>query len=131
MPHNTVEGGLHTTIDTVRINSGENIGLSILEVRTVPHISILSDDISSETRNRIIEQTAADTSNFLTEIYQQNKEQYKAELVNPDMAFELIWTTEPVQNQPYEAAIRLFIVLRSIHKDARTASSLVRMVSKI
>ena len=70
-------------------------------------------------------------SNLLTEIYQQYKEQYKAELVNPDMSFELIWTTEPVLNQPYEAEIRLFIVLRSIHKDAGKASDLVRMAAKL
>ena len=81
MLHNSVEGGLLPAVDTIRINSGEYIALSILEVRAVPHISILSDDVSSEARNRIIEQTAADMSNFLTEIYQQYKEQYKAELV--------------------------------------------------
>lgn len=131
MLHNSVEGGLLPAVDTIRINSGEYIALSILEVRAVPHISILSDDVSSEARNRIIEQTAADMSNFLTEIYQQYKEQYKAELVNPDMSFELIWTTAPVENQPYEAAIRLFIILRSIHKDVGTASSLVGTVSKL
>lgn len=131
MPQNNEGERTLTTVDTIQINSGEHIGLSVLEVRAIPHISILSDDTSAEARNRIIELTAADMANLFTEVYQQYKEQYKAELVNPDMSLELIWTTEPVRNQPYEATIRLFIVLRSIHKDADRASSLVRMLSKL
>lgn len=125
------EERIFPTVNTVRINSGEYIGLSILEVLTVPHISILSNDISAEARQRIIEQTAADMSNLFTEIYQQYKEQYKVEQVTLDLSFELIWITEPVKNQPYEATIRLFIVLRSIHKEVEQALSVVRMVSKL
>ena len=131
MSHNIGEEGTLPTVDTIRINSGEYVCLSVLEVCAIPHISILSDEISADARNWIIEQTAADMSNLFTEIYQQYKEQYKAELVNPDVSLELIWTTEPVQNQPYEASIRLFIVLRSINKDSDRASSLVRMVLKL
>jgi len=131
MTQNAGLGPVSSNINTIQINSGEHIGLSVLEVRAVPHISILSDDVSAEARNRIISQTAADMSNLFTEIYQQYKELFKTELVNPDMSFELIWTTEPVQNQPYEAAIRLFVVLRSIHKDAEVASSHVLMISKL
>lgn len=131
MPHNTDEGGTLPTVDTIRINSGEYVCLSVLEVCAVPHISILSDDTSADARDRIIEQTASDMSNLLTEIYQQYKELNKTKIVNPDVSIELIWTTEPVQNQPYKASIRLFIVLRGIHKDSDQASSLVRMVSKL
>jgi len=131
MTYDSVGKDSGPTIDTLQINSGEHICLSILEVRAIPHISILTDDISTEQRNFIIERAAADMSNLFSEIYQQYKEQYKADGINPDMSFELVWTTEPVQNQPYEATIRLFILLRSIHKDANRASTLVRMVSKL
>lgn len=118
-------------IDTVRINSGEYIGLSITEILSIPHISILSDDLSAESRNRIIERAAADMSNLVSEIYQQYKECFKAEGVVPDMSMELIWTTEAVENQPHQANIRLFILTRCIHKDENRAGQLVRMVSKM
>lgn len=123
--------GLSTAIDILKINSGEHIGLAISEVRTIPHISILSEDLSAEARNRIIERAAADMSNLFSEIYQQYKEQYKSEGIAPDMSLELIWTTEAVENQPYQASIRLFILTRCIHKDANRAEQLVRMVSKM
>lgn len=130
MSNNPVAEGKSAGIETIQINSGEHIGLSVLEISTVPHISILSDEISAENRNQIIERAATDMSNLLTEIYQQYKEQYKVDGINPDMSLELVWTTKPVQNQPYKASIQLFILIRSIHKDAGRASGLVWMVSK-
>lgn len=131
MSQNEVGKVSSPTIETLQIQSGEHIGLSIIEVRSIPHISILSDDTSTEERNHLIARAAADMSNLFSEVYQQYKEQYKAEGVNPDLSLELIWTTKPVENQPYEASIQLYILLRSIHKDARRASDLVKMISKL
>ena len=62
------EGNLLPSIDTIQINSGEYIGMSIIEILSIPHISILSDDISTETRNKVIERAASEMSNLFTEI---------------------------------------------------------------
>ena len=105
--------------------------MSIIEILSIPHISILSDDISTETRNKVIERAASEMSNLFTEIYQQYKEEFKIDGISPDMSFELIWTTKPVLNQPYLASIQIFIVIRSIHRDANRASYLVQMVTKL
>lgn len=31
-------------VETLRINSGEYVGLNILRITTIPHLSILTDD---------------------------------------------------------------------------------------
>ena len=33
-------------VETLRINSGEYVGLNILRITTIPHLSILTDDQS-------------------------------------------------------------------------------------
>lgn len=33
-------------VETLRINSGEYVGLNILRIATIPHLSILTDDQS-------------------------------------------------------------------------------------
>ena len=99
-------------MDTIQINSGEYIGMGILEVTSIPHISVLSENVSPQEH---IERYAQDMSNLLNEIYQQYKELYRMSGQNPDISIELNWLTEAVVNQPYKAKIRLFIVLRSIH----------------
>lgn len=100
-------------MDVLQINSGEYVGMKILAISSIPHVSTLSDSMEPHEH---IEQYAHDMANLLNEIYQQYKEMYKSTGVNPDMSVELIWVTEAVSNQPYKANIHLYIVLRSIHK---------------
>lgn len=100
-------------IDTIQINSGEYIGIKVLTVKSIPHVSILSESVLPQEH---IEKYARDMSNLFSEIYQQYKEMYKVVGQNLDMSIELDWVTEAVINQPYKAKIHLFIVLRSINR---------------
>lgn len=99
-------------MDVIQINSGEYVGMRILAIKSIPHISILSDSLQPHEH---IEHYAQDMANLLCEIYQQYKELYKQTGQNPDISIELCWTTEKVENQPYKAKIHLYLLLRSIH----------------
>ena len=67
--------------------------------------------------------------NLLSEIYQQYKELYKQTGQNPDIAIELSWITEKVENQPYKAKIHLYILLRSIHSVQHQAEETLLVLS--
>ena len=102
---------------TIQINSGEHIGMRVLTIRTIPHMSTISaSELSAQETNRILVESARDMSNLLSEIYQQ----YKLHVLNgetTDIALEMLWVTESVQNQPYKAKINLYLLLRYIHSD--------------
>lgn len=83
-----------------------------MAIKSIPHISVLSENMLQQEH---IERYARDMSNLLSEIYQQYKELYKLSGRNPDIAIELSWITEKVENQPYKAKIHLYILLRCIH----------------
>ena len=113
-------------MDVIRINSGEYVGVRILTIKSIPHISILSDNLQPKEH---IEHYAQDMSNLLSEIYQQYKELYKQSGHSQDIAIELSWITEKVNNQPYKAKINLYILLRSIHSDEHQAETTLQVLS--
>lgn len=105
-------------MESIKIHSGESVGIKILAIKTIPHISILADAASSE---EYIQKSAKDIANLLNEVYQQYKEQYKTIGKNPDISLEVCWVTESIENQPYKAKINIFIVLRYIFLDDKQA----------
>lgn len=113
-------------MDVIQINSGEYVGLNILSIKSIPHISILSEDLQPQEH---IERYAQDMANLLSEVYQQYKELYKETGQNSDIAIELSWVTEPVANQPYKAKVHLFILLRSINAVQSKAEDILQVLS--
>lgn len=109
-------------MESIQINSGENIGIRILSIRTIPHISILSDTLRPD---ELIEKNAKDMGNLLNEVYQQYKEAFRTTGTNPDIALEICWISKPVENQPYKADINLFILLRNIYRNSAQANLLM------
>lgn len=112
-------------MDIIQINSGEYIGMRILTIKSIPHISILPENKAPQEH---IEQYAQDMANLLSEIYQQYKELYRQTGQNPDIAIELNWVTEAVANQPYKAKIHLFMLLRSIHTVQQQAEETLQVL---
>ena len=69
---------------------------------------------------------------MLAEVYQTCKNfSLSSHNSFPDVAIELLWCTEPVQNQPYQAAIRMFLILRGIGQDEATVASLLDKVANL
>lgn len=110
-------------MDSIRINSGEHVGMKIVEVVSIPHISVLPDNDKPQ---EVIGRYAHDMSNLLSEIYQQYKELFKLAGSNVDMSLDLVWITEPVTNQPYKAKIHLYILLRCINRQKTQAGAILQ-----
>lgn len=103
----------------VELNGGEFIGVKVIEITQIPDINVLKSDYAQG--QSIEEEYRHDFGALLTEVYQA----YNALLsrdASSEMSLELLWTTEPVMNQPYKARVRMFVVLRSLSGNTRIAS---------
>lgn len=103
------------------IPSGETIVLDLIELKSIPHQSILLDQNNPQEISSLVVSYAQEMSGVLTEVYQLYKELFGKWGCNPDISLELTWVTQEVKNQPYKASINLYIVLRTIQKDAEKA----------
>lgn len=115
-------------MDKYQIFSGEFIAIDVLKISSIPHMSILSESISSAEQSQMVMSYAQNMANTLTEIYQQYKDKYTRTGINPDLALELTWITEPVVNQPYKARINLYISVRAINQNPSLAENSVNEI---
>lgn len=99
-------------ISTESLTNGEKIALNILEVTTIPHISII--DESSNAIAEVTERYKVEMGSLLNEVYQSYKAISTLAGYSKDVSIELLWTTSEVKNQPYNAQIRLFVLIRAI-----------------
>lgn len=95
-------------ISKIRLENGEFAGISAIEIKTIPHISILESEYSNKTKEEIAYQYKLDMQSLISELYQD----YKSSLC--DVSYELLWLTTPVENQTYKALIRMFMCVRGI-----------------
>ena len=116
-------------ISTESLASNEIIALGALEITSIPHISIIDDRENAIAE--IVEKYKNEIGGMLSEIYQTYKSMSYAAGYSKDIAVELLWTTHAVQNQPYNAQIRLFVILRAIDNDAAAATAVVESLLKI
>jgi len=119
-------------MEKTRINSGEYIGAKVFKIKSIPHISVLTDDFSATEQEKIITEYAKDMTNLVTEIYQQYKEIGIRTGTPPDIAIETLWITNAIENQPFKASIDIYIILRHIDRDEkiirRTLESLESLI---
>lgn len=107
-------------INTTVLKNGEYVGMGVLEITSIPHISILESKYNNKTNEEICIQYKADMEELLSELYQH----YKFSL--SDVSFELLWMTSTTENQTYKAKIRLFIVVRAINKEESIVKSTIQ-----
>ena len=111
-----------TKLTTVqKIRSGEFIALQAIEIITIPHRSIIDDHASQNVD--VESRYKADIQGLLTEVYQIFKGSASG-YTPSDLSIELLWTTQEVQNQPFKASIRLFLISRAINRNSETACRL-------
>lgn len=112
---------------TYETDNGEFVGASAIEISTIPYIQILNDGFSS---NADIERNIRHGfSNILFEVY-QNYRSVISQNASAELSVELLWVTEPVENQPYLAKIRLFLIARAIDSsEARMIQSINRILT--
>ena len=112
-------------ISIVSLANGERIGISVIEITTVPHVSILqkrsSDSASIECEYKI------DMARLLSEVYQNYK---TADKGCEDICLELLWTTHEISNQTYNASISLHLICRAIGSDDETIKHSLKSLSR-
>ena len=103
-----------------RINSGEYLTCSAVEVVSIPDVSITHYGTEQEA---ILGHTLI-TSQTLASVF----DIYKSQALSSgcDLSIELAWLSVPASNQTYSATIRLFIVLRSIAKEQEISEKLIQ-----
>lgn len=116
-------------ISTESLTNGELIALGAIEITSIPHISIIDDRQNAITE--ILDKYKNEMGSMLTEIYQAYKSMSVAYGYSKDISIELLWATQAVANQPYNAQIRLFIVARAIDDDNTSAVASVETLLKL
>ena len=119
-------GSSHAMIGTVKINSGEYVGVKILVIESIPHVSTLSENKLPQEH---VQQYAQEMANLLGEVFQHYKEIFNATGQAPDISIDLSWITEAVENQPYKAKINLYILLRCINREERQVEQILLTLS--
>ena len=109
-------------ISVQSLTNGEKIALGGFEILSIPHISIIAPNTPA---NEIVSRYKAEFAGLLNEVYQAYRTLSMAAGVSKDIAFDLLWTTHPVENQPFNASIRLFILVRVIDASAEAAVAAV------
>lgn len=111
-------------ISAEELYSGEAVALSALEIKSIPHVSIIDSrhGIDSE----IVEKYKEEMTGLLNEVHQIYKTSVYGSANPTDISVELLWLTEAVENQPFKAQIKMFIVTRAISGNRESASSSVK-----
>ena len=116
-------------ISSESLTNNEKIALGVIEITSIPHISIINDKENAATE--IVERYKNEMGSMLGEVYQVYKSMRYANGYSKDISLELLWITQAVQNQPYNAQIRLFVVVRAIDNDANSATQSVASLIKL
>lgn len=115
-------------ISFASLENGEQIGLEILEITSIPDASILQG--GSGDGVQVEAQYQKDMAGLLTEVYQNYRLSVNGGY-SEDISLELLWVTRPVENQPYRAGIQLFLLVRAIDSAPERAGKTVGEVLKL
>lgn len=110
-------------ISTESLTNGELVALGAIEITSIPHISIIDERQGAIAD--VVEKYKAEMVALLNEVYQSYKTVSYSNGYSKDISFELLWTTHEVKNQPYNAEIKPFIVVRSIDNDRSSSETTV------
>lgn len=110
------------------LTTGESVALGVVEITSIPHISIID---SRSKDDDIVERYKNEMNGLLAEVHQIYKDVSVKDQVYKDIALELMWTTHEVKNQPYNAEIKLFIIVRSIDANVEKAKGLVSSLLRV
>lgn len=114
------------SVSYAALENGERIGLGAIEITAIPHLSILPKRYAAIAN--IDTEYKQDMARLLSEVFQH----YKNAANNcQDIALEILWSTQEIKNQPYNASITLHIIIRAIGDDdadiENTVTSLMRI----
>lgn len=115
-------------ISTEKTVNEECVALACVEITSIPDISIIDEQANT---TEIVDRFKKEMGSLLGEVYQAYKSTLYTYGYSKDISLELLWTTQAVQNQPYNAQIRLFVVVRAIDDDVDSATQSVETLTKL
>ena len=114
------------SIKTMEMASREFVALGAVEITSVPTVSTMIENYSSE--QEIENEYRHAFLNVISEfnqVYNSSLQYYSS----AEVSAEILWLTKPVENQPFNASIQLILILRAIDSDEhRAVTSVERMV---
>ncbi len=110
------------------MQSGEFLGVSVIEISSIPLAKILPKDPKDSIENHY----KRDFARLLSEIHHQAFQTLSGENEIGDAALEITWVTSPVSNQLYSANISMYILGRIIGPSKEYTKRLITsMVSSV
>jgi hypothetical protein len=96
-------------VSITELAGGEHVGLAVIEITAIPHVSILQNRFAANIG--IDAGYKRDMVRLLSAFFQNCKDTTGA---CKDVSLELLWATRAVTNQPYKAAVSLYLIIRAI-----------------
>ena len=113
-------------VSCTRLANGEINAIDAVEILSIPHIDILND---SRPYDEVVASYQVEFGNLLKEVYQVYYDQNRAGK-GSELSVEFLWKTEPARNQPFNASVRLFLVVRTISATEAIAAEMTGMILK-
>ncbi len=122
---------MDSRVYTAKLDSGFYVGVSAIKITSIPHLSILTNEVPWQEANcRINEEYKHDMRNLLYEIWQHYRIRLIDNKCDQNDSLELLWLTSPVENQPYRANIDLYFIIRcSQQNEDKTISATTALVN--
>jgi DNA helicase HerA-like ATPase len=109
----------------VELENGEQVGLSVIEITSIPHYSILQKRFPAFSNLDV--EHKHDMATLLAEVFQSFKN--NSDGIFSDISLEILWLAEEVKNQPFKAAIKLYLIVRTIgQSDSNTTTALATIL---
>lgn len=115
-------------ISCVKLNNGRSVALGGMEITSIPHIAIIDENARIE---EILARYMAGMQQMLSEVHQAYMTMSYNAGRSKDLSIELLWKTTKVENQPFKAKVRLFILIRAIDDTDSASQETVSFVSKL
>jgi hypothetical protein len=116
-----------SNVSCVELANNEQVGLSIIEITSIPHFSILQKRFPSFANLDV--EHKHDMSTLLAEVFQNYKNNSNG--IFNDVALEILWLSEEVKNQPFKAAIKLYLIARAIGQSEKNVENAVAILMRI
>ena len=94
------------------LENGEFNGIDIMEIFEIPDISILAKE-SSEVKE-FVQKHKKEFETLITEFFFGCKQDFSNQYQNQDYALSLVFKSEKVENQTYNANVRIYMIIRAI-----------------
>lgn len=117
---------MELTIRKQLLNSGEVAAAAALEINSIPSLLVLQETQPSP---ELLEDDYRQAfAGVLSELYQAYR-LFAGETPGTELSAELLWISQPVENQVFKAKIRLFLVMRALSASDQTAEKVLRSMT--